>query len=32
VAVNKLAKKADVEIQRSVWKKALDQLAAMVEA
>jgi len=32
VQVNKLAKKADVEVQRSVWKKALDKLAVIVEA
>jgi hypothetical protein len=32
VQVSKLAKKADVELQRSVWKKAFTKLAAMVEA
>jgi hypothetical protein len=29
--VNRLAKPADVEIQRALWKRALDKLANLVE-
>jgi hypothetical protein len=32
VQLNKLAKKADVEVQRSAWKKALAKLALIVAA
>ena len=31
LAVNKLAKKADVELERAAWKKALDKLQDLVE-
>jgi hypothetical protein len=30
--VNRLPKPADVEVQRALWKKALDKLAASVKA
>jgi hypothetical protein len=31
LAVNKLTKKADVELERATWKKALDKLQQLVE-
>ncbi len=32
LAVNRQATSADVEVQRSAWRKALDKLAALLEA